>query len=123
MTRDFSRIVSEGTLRPKDVVPDIIDAYLDVAQTLFDDDQRQGTYEFRVKEAIGWHNEITQLVRYSALNQSNVAQRIADEGWSYLWETAAEALNSILPEGWYFGASDGDGALFGIWAMDEEGVQ
>jgi len=38
----------------------------------------------------------------------------------YLWnEDVFDLLSAIAPEGCYFGASEGDGALFGFWAFCE----
>ncbi len=38
---------------------------------------------------------------------------------SYLLEDLFDALDSIAPEGFYFGAIEGDGSDYGFWAVEE----
>jgi hypothetical protein len=48
--------------------------------------------------------------------------KITDEdNASYLFnETVFNFLNSICPKGYYFGSSEGDGALFGFFKYTDE---
>lgn len=39
-------------------------------------------------------------------------------GW--ILDELYELLNGICPEGYYFGAQEGDGACFGFWSIEEE---
>ena len=45
-----------------------------------------------------------------------------DELGSELVNDLIDALNELAPNGLYFGASDGDGADFGFWPVNEERV-
>jgi hypothetical protein len=38
----------------------------------------------------------------------------------YLYEELPDAIEEIVPEGYYFGTSEADGTLIGIWAIEEE---
>lgn len=39
---------------------------------------------------------------------------------SYIVDELADELDKIAPEGYYFGASEGDGACFGFWSVDPD---
>jgi hypothetical protein len=44
-----------------------------------------------------------------------------DEGASYVWnESVYNYFNDIAPKGYYFGASEGDGACLGWFKCDED---
>jgi hypothetical protein len=45
----------------------------------------------------------------------------ASDYLNYLvYERVFDALNNVSPQGFYFGASEGDGACFGFWKAEEE---
>jgi hypothetical protein len=43
------------------------------------------------------------------------------EAWDHALEAAQEMLSEAAPAGFYFGASEGDGACFGFWLSEEWG--
>ena len=43
----------------------------------------------------------------------------SEEGF-WVLEGLYDAINEFLPEGYYFGATEGDGSDFGVWEIEEE---
>lgn len=44
-----------------------------------------------------------------------------EDGTMFLIEDLFDALNTVAPDGYYFGANEGDGSDYGFWATDEVG--
>ena len=85
------KAVSEGTLRPEDLIPNFMDVL-----TLADRSSAE---------------EIS--------DHFNLDTEDSDEQ-SELLEALFEALNAVAPKGCYFGAHEGDGACFGFWGIEED---
>ena len=105
-TVDFRGTVSEGTMRPQDILPAIMDV---------------------LKE---YHPEAYQLVTDTISEEFDVTyvELCRDEthqGWwsvnqwwlldGFVWP----AMDDIAPDGHYFGAHPGDGADYGFWLNDD----
>ena len=86
--------VSSGTLHPQDLVE-------------------------AGQEPDSWSKEILSTIPQEAWEDRNHPYWDS-EGCLYVQEDISEALNSIAPEGYWFGASEGDGADFAIWPVPAE---
>ena len=96
MTRPvFTGSVLTGTLRPEDMLPAFIDALEQLAPDAPD------TVRLRA--------EVNLLEDRAAFDTER-----GDEALNDLYV----ALNDALPEGWRFGAHEGDGADLGVWEVD-----
>lgn len=111
-TVDFRGTVSEGTMRPQDLLPAIMDV---------------------LKE---YHPEAYQLVISTIFSEFDATyiELCGDKDhpvWTFetmSWiinEVAWDAMNEIAPVGYYFGAHPGDGVDYGFWLVDtwEEGKE
>ena len=72
--------------------------------------------------------EYTQIVQTNNYNLNVIFDPSADdsdERWEsddmcyFLNEVLFDALDSFAPEGYYFGAHQGDGSDFGFWEIDD----
>lgn len=94
--------VISGTLRPQDLIPEFfnelkrvdMDAY---AQTIMNN-YRVPAYVF---------------------DEGNDSEWWDSEDAMWMLESLIDALNDAAPEGYYFGAHEGDGADFGWWEIEE----
>ena len=84
--------VSDGTLRPEDLVPVFADEYVRLGGNA----GKVRSFYKHVKE---YHMDNLQ--------------------WDL--EELFDLLNGLAPEGYYFGAHEGDGADFGFWKTEERG--
>jgi hypothetical protein len=98
-------IVSEGTLRPVDLIPKYLDALNELApeacqraQTPACGFQIVPSYALEDKSHEWWGSELA----YEAL------------------ECLTESLSEHAPEGFEFGANEGDGACFGFWRLEDD---
>jgi hypothetical protein len=96
--------ISEGTLRPQDLIPKFLDALNDLHPEAYMQCQIPGC---------GF-----PMVPSYALEDSG------DEWWAsedaqWALECLFEALDLCAPENHYFGAHPGDGADFGFWPTEE----
>ena len=98
-TFQYAGTVSHGTLREEDLVPAFLSVLKDMAPE-----------EAQVIEE-RYADEIAHLQEGKEPN----ADRL---GW--LMEDLFDALNEKAPEGWSFGAHEGDGSDFGFWWGEDE---
>lgn len=91
------KVVSDGTLKPEDLIPKFLNAlkHDETAHSKFLKDNPE------ILEIQSWDD-------------------VDDETKSMLVDELTDALNDIAPDGYFFGASDGDGACFGFWAVDPD---
>lgn len=91
------KVVSDGTLKPEDLIPKFLNAlkHDETAHAKFLKDNPE------ILEIQSWDD-------------------VDDETKSMLVDELTDALNDIAPDGYFFGASDGDGACFGFWAVDPD---
>ncbi len=96
MSHPLAGSISTGTLRPQDLIPRFFDTLAVVDPTA--------------------HNTLNPDV-HVALNQLD-----ADEYTDVddLLASLIDALDDAAPEGYRFGAHEGDGADFGFWEVDGE---
>ena len=99
-------IVSEGTLRPEDLLPAFRDE-LDTRWKMID-------------PATNMCNDLLQVSR--VLSQADhliMAQNFESDSTSMVLNDLQTALTFLAPEGTYFGAHEGDGACFGYWEISD----
>jgi len=104
--RGEAMIVSEGTLRPEDLIP----AFIHALEERLDDAEAQGHNTAHMRRYIREIEErIETIPDYYETADAN-------------WDLAGlyDALNDYAPDGMYFGAHEGDGALYGFWPIEEE---
>lgn len=91
------KVVSDGTLKPEDLIPKFLNAlkHDETAHSKFLKDNPE------ILEIQSWDD-------------------VDDETKSMLVDELTDALNGIAPDGYFFGASDGDGACFGFWKVDPD---
>lgn len=91
------KVVSDGTLKPEDLIPKFLNAlkHDETAHAKFLKDNPE------ILEIQSWDD-------------------VDDETKSMLVDELTDALNDIAPDGYFFGASDGDGACFGFWQVDPD---
>ena len=90
----FAGTISWGTLRPQDLIPRFAGVLAEMGELTPDE-------KTLVQEAQG-------LTDYKA------------EQAAYVLDELFDALREHAPEGYYFGANEGDGADFGFWSEEEE---
>lgn len=89
-------VVSEGTMG----VNALIRKYLDVLETYAPDNYK------------------AYIEANPELKDRNVWMALDVQDKSYIVDELADELDKIAPEGYYFGASEGDGACYGFWEVD-----
>lgn len=103
MTKFNVGSISHGTLRSQD----LLKSFADELERLDEDDKK---YPALVKTARGLldmtdeNGDLTDLAE-------DAAPEVIDE--------LHEALNWFAPEGYYFGAHDGDGSDYGFWVYED----
>lgn len=97
-------VVSEGTLRDED----LLERFADTLQ-LFDVTDDIALCE----EAL----ELAEKLECQGTFEDTGFYELQDEASECL-EELHDRLNERAPEGYYFGASEGDGACFGFWAYE-----
>lgn len=96
--------VSHGTLREEDLVP----VFLSVLESLD---------PVRKTEISLAHSQTIDILADS--EQAEVTP-VSPDAAGWLMEALFDALNDAAPEGFFFGAIEGDGSDFGFWEIDPE---
>ena len=114
-TVNFTGTVSEGTMRPQDVLPAIMGVLAEYRPSAFNMIQ----YEL----AFGDDTRFTQCqasIVYSEMcrNDNHPYWDSEDVSW-IINELAWDAMNDIAPEGYYFGSHPGDGSDYGFWQCED----
>jgi len=116
--------VSRGTLRLEDLIPAFISAVDDVLEaSTFESDSPDRVQRVGEIHAILGEIEGRVYVGESAPSFPPVFSEAfapgyfdsEEAGWDL--ETLFDLLNELAPEGFYFGAHEGDGADFGFWEI------
>src|SRR5690606_33171751 len=94
------------TLRPEDLIP----AFIHALKERLDEVEPQGHNTAHTRRYIREIEErIETIPDY---------YETADAGWDLAG--LSDALNDYAPEGMYFGAHEGDGALYGFWPIEKD---
>lgn len=109
---NFAGSISEGTLNARHLVP----RYAEVL-----------AYCWPTHELVERYRVLGAALQVVAEFTRDEPRDVADllgvwecESMGYLLEGLFDALCEVAPEGTYFGASEGDGASFGFWPIDDE---
>ena len=86
-------VVSDGTMRPKDLIPKFLNVLKMYAEDRYDD-------------YIQDNPEVLDL------------KGLDDETLGYIVDELFDELNYIAPDEYYFGQSEGDAACFGFWEVE-----
>lgn len=106
---EYAGTVSYGTMRTQDLIPD----FVDMLEKLYTQEQmdefwkNQPTLEKLCPEGSGFAADSDPLWD-------------SDEVAFFLNETLFDVLNECAPEGYRFGAHEGDGSDYGFWAVETE---
>jgi hypothetical protein len=96
--------VSHGTMRAEDLVPTFLAVYRDLRPQFWSDVSK----EYRpLLEVMGSRYVQEYSERYY-------------EDLDYLLSELFDYLNACSPDGYYFGAIEGDGCDYGFWAVESE---
>ena len=96
-------VVSDGTMRAEDLLP----RFVDVAR-------RVSGKRYVSAEPV---DDLLDAIELRASRPGYFDSESC--GWDM--EDLFELLDELCPEGWWFGASEGDGACYGFWRCEEEG--
>lgn len=97
--------VSHGTLHPADLAEAMYSAV--------------NAYAEPNAELTAWNKEILESVPEEAWEDRNHQYWDSEEA-QWILEDMAGALDSICPEGYYFGSTEGDASDFAIWPTPAE---
>ena len=115
-------ILSDGTLNLEHLLPKAYDLLRKYAIKLPGDLYAEILHCFEFKDGYKFNKQKPGLFEaqyhgHAKLKQTSAFQDVA----SYLWnEDLYNFFNSIAPEGYYFGSSEGDGACIGWFKFEEE---
>lgn len=98
--------VSTATLRAQDLLPKFLDALSVVAPE---------AYQQLMVPGAGF----SAVPAHALEDEDDEWWQSEDCAW-LLNEILFDALNEHAPEGYYFGAHEGDGACFGFWSNEED---
>lgn len=110
-------IVSEGTLRDEDLIPRFVDS-LDYVKEEYSLDSSGN--ELEAQKKIGELDDFLAGLERRMEDTFYFEECYADRRKEDI-ETIHQWFDSLLPDGWFFGTIEGDGACFAIQqAIDEE---
>lgn len=97
--------IIHGTLRECDLIPAFMDTLRDFAPA----------HAARITDEYG----AAFIERCSTDGEMDYTLIGEMERQAYLLDDLFEALDSIAPDGHYFGAHEGDGADYGFWSIED----
>ena len=122
-THDLSGTRIHATLRAEDLIP----AFLGAADAAIEYWSLNWSERFanglESCKTIGqWHASLGELERqWSKIPDGPERSQSDLEDMDYLLhESLFDLLDSLAPEGYYFGATEGDGSDFGFWQFDDD---
>lgn len=101
----FAGTVSSGTMQSVDLIP----AFADVLRELSPN-----------SPLLPECDEIMERTERGPWGRSFGTAETEEEAQNLLYDLF-DTLDGLAPEGFYFGASEGDGADYGFWRYEEEG--
>lgn len=104
LARNGSLVISEGTLTTYDLFFD----FVDVLETL-----NLAAYQ-QLMFPCGMTPDYLR-----AVDEGRNADFWASADAEFILNEVADCLQAAAPEGYYFGAHEGDGACFGFWTIEE----
>lgn len=113
MTYEHAGTVIYGTMRPEDLIP----AFMDQISLMIEHghptiEPKDGQEAVQAVGAI--HAGLGAIER-----AAEHPEYFESEDASWDLETLFDILNSLAPEGYYFGAHEGDGSDYGFWEVGE----
>jgi len=99
--------ITEGTLR----VEDLLAAYISALENAIDPDDLSRDAE----SARAFLVEANAFYRRCDVHNDNDLQQAY-----FLLDDLSNRISECAPEGFYFGAHEGDGALIGIWPVEDD---
>jgi hypothetical protein len=95
---------------------------LDIARGILDLCQRRSIYlssEAQLRLILSFYNvlEVRPEAKWEDLSSYWSGEPIGSP--EEIIEDAFNELNALCPEGYHFGSHPGDGALFGVWEIEE----
>ena len=105
-TVDFTGTVVEGTMRPQDVLPAMMDVMLQY---------HPEAYQL-VTSTISSEFDLTYMELCG--HENHPAWQDEDMSW-IVNEVARDAMNEIAPDGYYFGSHSGNDSDYGYWLEDD----
>jgi len=105
---DFTGTVSRATMRTQDLVPAFVEVLEKHSPEHWYATKTAFTVEFNMV-----YREFLELPDDDPRWSSEALMYILNED---IWE----AMQEIAPDGYYFGASKGDGSDYGYWRIEEE---
>jgi hypothetical protein len=104
--------VISGTMRPEDLIPAFIDA-IDAAK---EDLSFRGPVDNLVQDINRMDGVLGEIER----RMEGDSDYFESEEASWDLETLFDLLDELAPEGFRFGAHEGDGADYGYWEVEED---
>jgi hypothetical protein len=118
--RDGGMTVSEGTLRSEDLL-------VNFCNTLYELGKKRQAKKLWLEGAalLEKIDEMEYQLRDTFIDNEKRAALVAlldtsTEALMWVVDELFDLLNANAPSGYYFGASEGDGACFGFWKAEDE---
>jgi len=99
----YAGTVSHGTMRPQDLIPAFLDCLADVWPEAY---EGYMVYPF-------------PPVPSYVMDEGDDSEWWTSDDAGYRLESLFDQLDEAAPEGYYFGAHEGDGSDYGFWTIEE----
>lgn len=99
MAQSFVGPISGGTLKADRVLPEVLSLLERIAPAA----------------AAKFREENREVVE-AGFDRHKLTEDLNRVDWA--WENLFDLVNDNLPEGYYFGTAEGDGACFGVWEVE-----
>ena len=103
--------VSHATLRNEDLIP----TFLQTLDSIIED-LRVGTDEDKILA-----EQVAEEIAEIEADLESKPDYFKSEGADHDLQTLMMELDTLAPDGYYFGAHPGDGADIGFWPVEDEG--
>lgn len=106
--------VSQATMRTQDLIPALLDVLMAQDRDAYDRLMRENP---DVKA--WWENPTPHVIPYYHNEWDEIPDDKRDDFEWFLSEELWPAMDALAPDGYYFGASEGDGSDYGYWPCEE----